>query len=232
MTVQTTDRQPPKSPALLVFLENVGHLQGIPLPQWAMDLIDFVTEEYAKFLLRWHGAYRRYAQVVILEDARATGPELRAALLKLSKAHRVDLLLLVHGRPGALVGYRAEADVGPETFGPLLEAYRRDPSLVDLRIVYGLNCFGATLSPVWLELGASAVNGAVGVNWLPEPSLSIFLRNWLGGRTFSEAVLRSHRAAIRWGMRVWPGAGGADHPKIAGSRQAIFGVRDVTISSR
>ena len=60
--------------ALVVFLENVGHIQGIPLPQWAQNVIDFVTEEYAKLLLRLYGAYRRYRRVIILEDREATGP--------------------------------------------------------------------------------------------------------------------------------------------------------------
>jgi hypothetical protein len=170
--------------------------------------------------------------VIILEDGRATGAELVDALKQASRKHTVDLLLLVHGRPGALVGCRAEQDVGAETFGPLVEAYRRDPTLVNLRMVFGLNCYGASLAPVWLALGAVAVNGAVGVNWLPEPSLSVFLRNWLHGRTYSEALQRSHQTALRWAARIWPAtADGSDHPKIAGSRQAIFGVRDVTIHS-
>lgn len=218
--------------ALIVFLENVGHIHGVPLPQWVTRAIDFVTEEYAKFLLWLYGAYRRYDQVIILEDEQATGPELVNALTRASREHTVDLLLLVHGRPGALVGCRAQVDVGPETFQPLLEAYRKDPALVDLRMVFGLNCYGVSLAPVWLGLGAAAVNGAVGVNWLPEPSLSVFLRNWLRGQPFSQAFQRSHRTALRWGQRVWRAApDGRDHPKIAGSRQAIFGVRDVTIDS-
>ena len=53
--------------ALIVFLENVGHIAGLKLPQWAMNTIDFVTEEYAKALLHWHGAYRCYDRVVVLE---------------------------------------------------------------------------------------------------------------------------------------------------------------------
>ena len=44
--------------ALVVFLENVGHIHGINLPQWAMDIIDFASEEYAKVLLRLYGAHR------------------------------------------------------------------------------------------------------------------------------------------------------------------------------
>ena len=226
------DRTFSKPLALVVFLENVGHIHGVPLPGVATQAIDFVTEEYAKLLLRLYGAYRRYNKVIILEDERATGPELVAALTQASREHTVDLLLLVHGRPGALVGCRAQVDVGPETFQPLLAAYQQDPALVDLRMVFGLNCYGASLAPVWLALGAVAVNGAIGVNWLPEPSLSVFLRNWLNGHTFSEALQRSHRVALRWGTRLWSAdLDGRDHPKIAGSRQAIFGVRDITIHS-
>jgi hypothetical protein len=216
---------------LIVFLENVGHLHGVPLPKVATQLIDYVTEEYAKLLLRVYGAYRRYDRVIILEDARATGPELAGALTQASRDHTVDLLLLVHGRPGALVGCRGQTDIGRETFQPLVEANRQRPGVVDLRMVYGVNCYGTTLAPVWMALGAQAVNGAVGVNWLPEPSLSIFLRNWLGGQPFSVALARSHRTALRWGARLWPATGGRDHPKIAGSRQAVFGVRDITINS-
>jgi hypothetical protein len=220
-----------KPVALVVFLENVGHIHGVPLPPWAMAAVDFLTEEYAKLLLHLYGAYRRYAQVIILEDAAATGPRLTAALVQASQAHRVDVLLLVHGHPGALVGHAGQVQVGAETFGPLLEAYRADPALLDLRMVYGVNCYGAGLAPTWLALGAQAVNGAVAVNWLPEPSLSVFLRHWLAGRPYSEAVQRSHQAALRWGRRLWRPSGNCDHPFIAGSRMAIFGARDVTINS-
>ncbi|NJN82787.1 MAG: hypothetical protein HC802_11270 [Caldilineaceae bacterium] len=216
--------------ALVVFLENVGHIHGLNLPHWVMQTIDFVTEEYAKVILRLYGAYRRYDQVLILEDTRATGHELTEALLTASRQHRVDLLLLVHGRPGSLVGFRDQVSVGASTFKPLIQAYQDDPSLLDLRMVYGLNCFGASLAPVWLALGADAVNGSAGVNWLPEPSLSLFLRDWLQGVRFSEAVIRSNHVACAVGSRVWrPTEGGNEHPNITSSRQAIFGVCDVTV---
>ena len=109
--------------ALVVLLENVGHIQGMDLPQWAMNVVDFVSEEYAKTLLHLYGAHRRYDRVVILEDERATGPELADALLSASRTHRVDLLLLVHGHEGCLVGYRAKRMVGAEIFQRLRNAY-------------------------------------------------------------------------------------------------------------
>lgn len=228
----------PKPVALVVFLENVGHILGMTLPQWVMNVIDYVTEEYAKVLLRVYGAHRRYDRVVILEDARATGQHLHDALLSVSATHRVDLLLLVHGNPRLLVGYRGTEFVTDEIFSALQAIRQQAPDRLDLRMVYGVNCHGATLAPVWLGLGAQVANGALGVNWMPEPSLSIFLRNWLGGQPYSVAVHRSNRLASRfWNrlLRLLPGAAASsaaahrDHPAVASSRQIIFGRSDLTI---
>ena len=216
-----------KPPALLVFLENVGHIAGVNLPAWAMAVTDWAAEEYSKLALRLHGVYRRYDRVVILEDARATGPELARALLGLSCTHRVDLLLLAHGLPGQVVGYCGRHLVGPETFDALRAAHAADPAALDLRIVWQMNCYGASLVPLWVELGADAVNGSVGVNWLPEPALSLFLRAWLAGRPFSEAVARSNDHARRaWRVLYRPGPGGQEHPRLASSRQYIAGRED------
>jgi hypothetical protein len=227
-------RPPTRKPlALVVFLENVGHIAGLKLPQWAMTAVDFSTEEYAKELLHLYGAYRRYDRVVVLEDAHATGPELAGALLNLSPTHQIDVLLLVHGHNGELVGYQGKHRVGAETFGRLQALYDADPACLDLRIVYGLNCFGLSLAQTWLALGAKSANGAFGVNWFPEPSLSVFLRRWLGGASYSQAVIASNTTANRWWRRIlgWfdRTPAGAAHPWIESSRQIVFGSCDVTI---
>lgn len=222
----------PKPLALVVFLENVGHIAGVNLPQWAMNTIDFLTEEYAKALLHLYGAYRRYDRVVVLEDEQATGPQLAAALLAASATHTVDMLLLVHGHTGELVGYQGKQRVGPETFAALHEARRRDPSALDLRMVYGLNCYGLSLAATWLDLGAQSVNGALGVNWFPEPSLSVFLRRWLAGRPYSEAVVAANVTAMRWWGKILKPPRDhpdQDHPWICSSRQVVFGKADLTI---
>lgn len=218
--------------ALVVFLENVGHIAGMQLPQWVMNGIDFVTEEYAKLLLRVLGVYRRYDKVVILEDARATGQDLTKALLETSRTHRVDVLLLVHGHTGQLIGYRGTQRVGAETFDPLCEACNAHPETLDLRMVYGLNCYGYSLTETWRTLGAKVVNGAVGVNWMPEPSLSVFLFNWLRGQPYSEAIRRSNHLANRFWQRFWqPTSDGVPHTFLASSRQVVVGGGDITIDS-
>jgi len=218
--------------ALIVFLENVGHIHGVNLPQWAMTAIDWLTEEYAKLLLRLFGAYHRYHRVVILEDDAATAANLTRALIDVSATHTVDQLLLVHGQERCLIGYKGRKLVDAAAFDQLLARYVENTSLLDLRMVYGLNCYGASLAPTWLALGAQAVNGAHAVNWLPEPSLSLFLRKWLNGAPFSEAVGYSARRARAIGKLIWRDrADGSEHPYITGSRQIVYGRRDVTITS-
>lgn len=218
--------------ALVIFLENVGHIAGLTLPDWAMQVIDFVTEEYAKILLRLLGAHRRYDQVVILEDEKATGADLTAALIKTSHTHQVDVLLLSHGYIQQLVGFRNKTRVGKETFTPLCEAYCADDSLLDIRMVFGINCYGYSLTDTWRQLGAKVVNGSIGVNWFPEPTLSVFLFNWLRGRPYSEAVRRSNHLANRFWQHIWkPASDGAPHPYLTSSRQVVVGSADITIYS-
>jgi hypothetical protein len=222
-----------KPPALVVFLENVGYVAGKSPPDLVMNTIDFLTEEYAKVLLHLYGAYRRYDRVVVLEDERATGAQLAAALLSASRTHIVDVLLLVHGNTGQLVGHKGNQRVGVETFDALRNAYRNDPQALDLRMVYGLNCYGLSLTQTWLELGAQAVNGSPGVNWFPEPSLSVFLRNWLRGKPYSEAVIASNTAASHWWGKILgkpKEQPQSEHPWICSSRQVVFGKKDVRLN--
>ena len=97
-------------------------------------------------------------------------------------------------------------------------------------MVYGLNCYGASLADSWLALGAQAVNGSAGVNWFPEPSLSVFLRRWLTGASYATAVVASNSTATHWWRRILKSpAPGLDHPWVLSSQQAVFGVADVTL---
>ncbi|MEZ4614239.1 MAG: hypothetical protein R2867_01815 [Caldilineaceae bacterium] len=216
--------------ALVVFLENVGHIAGVKLPPWAMQVIDYVTEEYAKLQLRVLGAYRRYDKVIILEDEQANGIALSEALVETSRTHRVDVLILAHGYIKQLVGFRDKTRVGMETFTPLCEAYCQDNKLLDLRMVFGINCYGYSLAATWRELGAQVVNGSIGINWFPEPTLSVFLYNWLHGLPYSEAVRRSNHTANRFWQYIWKRqTDGTPHAYLTSSRQVVVGGDDITI---
>lgn len=208
------------SPQLIVFLENGGHVEGLTLPPWASRLMDWAVEEYAKAVV-WLLARRHYAAIVVLEDERATAEALWEALLAAEDAV-VDLLLLVHGQEGYACGHGRSA-VGADFFEGMRRLRAAGVARFRLRAVYQMNCYGASLAPQWLSLGAQAVNGAEGINWLPEPSLSVFLRRWLAGRPFGEAVADSNRIASRLLGLVWRSQSGQPHPKIASSRMRVFG---------
>ncbi len=220
-------RSPHRPLALVVLLENVGYIAGRNLPGPLMAAVDYLTEEYAKLALRFHGVYRHYDRVVILEDAQATAAQLVQALQEVGPTHTVDVLLLVHGLEGCLVGFRGQHHVDGAGLQPLLDAYRADPGVLDLRAVYGVNCFGASLAPTWLALGADAVAGAVGVNWFPEPGLSLFLRHWLGGAPFSHAVSAAYQGARQVTALLTLGRARRHPPGwLTSSRPLILGVRD------
>jgi hypothetical protein len=213
-------------PILIVFLENGGHVAGVDLPLWAALLLDWSTEEYGKLAVRLQ-ARRHYRQIVVLEDQAATAAALWRALLAVDDA-TVDVLLLVHGQPGYACGC-ADHWVGADFFDGLRRLRAAGQARFRLRAVYQMNCYGESLAAEWLSLGAQAVNGAAGVNWLPEPSLSVFLRNWLGGRSFGESVAHSYRAASRALGLVWRAQDGRIHPKIESSRMLVFGDSDLRI---
>ena len=215
-----------KTPILIVFLENGGHVAGVDLPACAARLLDWSTEEYGKLAVRLQ-ARRHYRRIVVLEDQAATAAALWQALLAADDA-TVDVLLLVHGQPGYACGC-ADHWVGADFFDGLRRLRAAGQARFRLRAVYQMNCYGESLAEDWLSLGAQAVNGAVGVNWLPEPSLSVFLRGWLGGRPFGEAVARSYRAASRALSLVWRAQDGQMHPKIESSQMVVFGDEELRI---
>jgi hypothetical protein len=214
---------------LLVFLENNGRAGGVNLPGWASLILDRATQTYGKTAV-WLRARRHYDRIVVLEEKQATAARLWQALLDAGDA-TVDVLMLVHGQPGYACGH-GDNQVGPDFFASLRSLRAAGLARFRLRAVYQMNCYGQTLGPEWLSIGARAVNGSVGVNWLPEPSLSVFLRCWLGGRSFEEAVQDSYRAAsslLGWVWRPQSSRGGQrqPHDKIDSSRMMVFGDGDV-----
>ncbi len=220
------------SPAvLLVFLENGGHVGGVALPPWASQALDRFTQAYARVAVQLQ-ARRRYDHIVVLEEEDATAAHLWQVLLDAGDA-TVDVLMLVHGQPGYACGH-GDNRVGADFFAGLRDLRTAGLAPFRLRAVYQMNCYGQSLAPEWLSIGAQAVNGSEGVNWLPEPSLSVFLRGWLGGQTFEEAVQDSYRAASRLLGLIWhPQSGRAGvrqpHDKIASSRMEVFGDEELRI---
>lgn len=223
---------PGASTILIVFLENGGRVGGVDLPRWSSLAMDRSTQAYGRAAV-WLQARRHYDRIILLEEEQATAAHLWWALLDAGDA-TVDVLMLVHGQVGYACGH-GDNLVGADFFAGLRSLRAAGLAPFRLRAVYQMNCYGQSLGPEWLSIGAQAVNGAVGVNWLPEPSLSVFLRHWLGGASFEQAVQRSYRAASRVLSLVWrpqrdPTGARPPHDKIASSRMVVVG--DGTVRAR
>jgi hypothetical protein len=222
---------PQPSTVLIVFLENGGRVGGVNLPPWASQALDRFTQAYARAAVQLQ-ARRHYDRIVVLEEEQATAAQLWQALVDAGNA-TVDVLMLVHGQAGYACGH-GDDRVGADFFAGLRQLRAAGLTPFNLRAVYQMNCYGQTLAPGWLSIGAQAVNGSEGVNWLPEPSLSVFLRGWLGGRPFEQAVQDSYRAASRVLGLVWRpqnnrAAARHPHDKIASSRMEVFGDGELRI---
>lgn len=216
---------PSSSTQLIVFLENGGQVGGIVLPPLVSFLLDRSAQAYAKAAV-WLQARRHYDRIVMLDEEKATEAQLWRALIDAGHA-TIDVLMLVHGLPGQAYGYNGRV-VRADFFAGLRSLRATGKAPFNLRAVYQMNCYGQTLTEEWLSLGARAVNGSVGVNWLPEPSLSVFLWNWLHGRSFDVAVQRGYTAASRVLGLIWRPEhtrSGIAQPnaKIASSRMTVAG---------
>ncbi len=217
----------PDGKGLVVFLENGGSFGPWALPPRVRGWLDFGTEEAAKLFLHWHGARAAYDRIWILEDHRALPEELLSTLLGASQRHVVDVLILAHGHPEGIVGWQG-ARVGTAFFAEL-EAWRdRNPASLRLRAVYTIACHSVHQAFVWLKLGAQAVNGVGGENWLPEPTLSLFLRRWCRGQSFGAAAVTAHRQAYAWGCHL-AGRNPLFQQRMTMSQQFIAGTQDITI---
>jgi GH24 family phage-related lysozyme (muramidase) len=135
-----------------------------------------------------------YGDVIILRNGTALYSELRDTLVRLSGENKVvDLFVLTHGSDN-WIALSGGAGIGPTEIAGIKAANGNRP--VRLRAVYMMNCVGSTLNRPWLDAGAKASTGSVRNNYLPEPTMFFFFRNWKEGQSFNDAVTNAYRSTI------------------------------------
>ncbi len=219
----------PRRRSLVVFLENGGAFGHLNLPPALSRALDYWSERGARSMLSMLGTDRHWQEIRILEDQRARPDELLSTLVGISQQAVADLLVLTHGLPEGAVGWQGAClDQG---FLDELQAVRVGHGLpMHLGCVYTIACHSASQADAWLAAGAQAVNGVLGENWLPVPTLPLFLARWQRGATFGEAALTAHLRALHWAR----GLAGRDETwqgRIEASRQMVAGRRDVRLAA-
>lgn len=216
--------------SLVVFLENGGAFGHLNLPPALSRALDYWSELGARAMLSALGADRYWQEIRVLEDQRAQPEELLSTFVGLGQRQTVaDLLVLTHGSPAGAVGWQGAClDQG---FLDELRAVRTGYGLpVHLGCVYTIACHSAHQADAWLAAGAQAMNGILGENWLPVPTLPLFLAQWQRGATFGEAALTAHLQALHW-ARSLAGRDPTWRDRIEASRQMVAGRQDVRLAA-
>jgi hypothetical protein len=73
---------------------------------------------------------------------------------------------------------------------------RNNVKPLKLRMVWQCNCYGATLNPLWQELGAEVSAGSRFVNFYPT-RFSGFVDRWQRGEAFVDCITKSDTALVR-----------------------------------
>jgi hypothetical protein len=164
-------------------------VETMTFDQWFKLSSDFMLEELTKAIAQLQNTRGKYGKVEVLEDAAFKPGTVLAKMTQLARSgYTLDIHVLAHGGSEAFYG-GAGARFDESTF---FAAARRIAGL-KLRSVYQMNCVSGTLMDDWIRLGAKVVNGTYGTknNYMPQ-SYFHFTAKWLGGETFSAAVLGAY----------------------------------------
>jgi hypothetical protein len=188
--------------ALVVFIENTGALPfqwdskiGKFIQEGLERVVDYLAEEFSKWLNKFGDAKgKKYREVIILEDAKATYANLKSTLHDLAKRDFIiDVFTLAHGNRNSFSGYKG-ATISGADLKAIKDSFGKS---LPIRVVYMMNCKAAGLNDEWLYVGAKAVAGSINNNYIPEPMMSKFWNNWLRGDTFSTAVNNAYDDSVK-----------------------------------
>lgn len=188
--------------ALVVFIENTGQLPfqwdskvGKLVQEGLEKVVDYVAEEFSKWLNKFADARgKKYREVIILEDAKATLSGLKNTLHDLAnRDFIIDVFTLAHGNSSSFSGYNGSS-ISDTDLRSIKDSYGK---ALPIRVVYMMNCKAAGLNDDWMYVGAKTTAGAVNNNYIPEPMMSKFWNNWLRGDTFATAVNTAYDDSVK-----------------------------------
>jgi hypothetical protein len=232
--------------ALLVFQENSGKLGstvfGPLLDSLDADAktkvestVDFMIEEFEKAFSGFaDSAGREYASVEFLEDATAVPDKFKERMKALAdQGFIIDVITIGHGFEKHLVGFGG-ASITDVTLKELRSDFGKP---LPIRAVYMMNCKAGTLNGDWILAGARVSGGSMGNNFMPEPMMRTFWKNWLSGMNFGSALDDAYKSTRGFWEFVYRDltlipAGLSVQSTLDGSRPKVDGDASTTINTK
>lgn len=237
--------------ALVVFIENTGSLPfqwdsrvGKIVQEGLEKVVDYVSEEFEKWLNKFSAAKgRKYREVILLEDQKATYANLKSTLHNLAnRGFVIDVFTLTHGNRSSFSAYNG-GSISASNIRDIRNSYG---SALPIRVVYQMNCQASGLNDDWQYAGARAVAGALNNNYIPEPMMSKFWNNWLRGDSFQVAVSTAYNDSVKLitdtiakaetfiplvGGRIKSALESAINPLLADSKPVVAGNGAITVDT-
>jgi hypothetical protein len=139
---------------------------------------------------------RHYGKIYWLVGKRATRQRFFESIRHAARNEKiVDVLLFAHGMSELVAfhgGHVCDGEIYYELFSRGGEA---------VRMVYQMNCFGASLNDDWLQAGANGVTGPVGYNIFPTIHMPEYLKRWCRGEDMCTAAHKAYRKAKPYGKK-------------------------------
>jgi hypothetical protein len=195
---------------LIVLQENTGRLTYLPdsIPAHIKVMIETVIDTLAETfedLKAGLQANGKYNKVVLLTDTNCTRSKLLENLVYYTKqGMTIDLLIMGHGGDNYLELHNHYHLTGQRIRDLLNDARNQGCQGINLRLVYMCNCWGSTTNDDWRAIGAKASVGPVGLNVMPEPQITFFLHNWLGGQKPWQAAINAYNGSVPFYSLVFP----------------------------
>ncbi len=111
----------------------------------------------------------------------------------------IDVYIFTHGNCNTIA--TEDGDINSDRITKELKNYKHfKGGKFPIRMIYQMNCYGATLNQEFIEIGAKAVVGTRYVNFYPN-QFNKFAREWKNGKSFKTSVKNSNTTSSRSTMQ-------------------------------
>lgn len=132
-----------------------------------------------------------YGDVIVMRNSAASYEDLKKQLVAQSDAGKlIDLFILTHGSNDYIA---VTGGISAARIRQIRTDYGKPLSI---RSVYMMNCVGSSLNQAWRDIGAQTVSGTKRNNYIPEPTMFFFWKNWKGGMSFADSVTLAYQQTI------------------------------------
>lgn len=178
-----------KAETLSVFSEIFGVPEDSLINKDLNEILDVYGEPWQiREITAAAAAY--YKKIIVLTDEKATGSNLLDSLSSLyAEGYTIDVVFSLHGNENTIFFTDRSSMINNITY----EILKRD---IKVRLLYQTNCKSAKAINSWTGIGIMGCNGTLENNYLTIFAPANFIKSWVGGASYYDAVQYAYKTEI------------------------------------